>query len=113
MAINNAGTIVGAALDASGHERATLWDGAGIRPLITTGNFSVATAINDRGQVVGSMDNGAFLYEDGAVTRLESIPEVAAAGWSRLSASGINDRGWIVGFGTRGNTESAFVLMPR
>jgi len=77
------------------------------------GNFSGARAINDRGQVVGTMDNGSFLYDNAAVTRLESIPEVVAAGWTRLAPQAINDRGWIAGTGSRNGQGRAFVLVPK
>jgi probable HAF family extracellular repeat protein len=112
-AVNNAGTVVGVSEDSSGHDVAMIWDGAQMRPLLSAGTMSVARAINDRGQIVGSVDNGSFLYDSGVVTRLEAIPEVAAAGWTWLTPYAINDRGWIVGTGARYNYVASFLLIPR
>jgi len=111
--INNAGTIVGTAQDPSGAFHAVVYDGALPRPLGVPGNFSGARAINDRGQIVGSMDGGSFLFDNGVVTRLESIAEVAAAGWTRLQPLAINDRGWIAGTGSKNGVGRSFVLMPK
>jgi probable HAF family extracellular repeat protein len=52
---------------------------------------SEATAINARGQVVGSMDGRAFLYEDAALRDLGTL------GGNNSVARGINTRGEVVG----------------
>jgi probable HAF family extracellular repeat protein len=111
MDINNSGTIVGTAQEANGNFHAVTYVGSTPLALGVPGNFSTARAINDRGQIVGTMDNGSYLYDNGTVTRLESIPEVMAAGWTRLTPTAINDRGWIVGTGFNGQGR-AFVLIP-
>jgi probable HAF family extracellular repeat protein len=61
------------------------------------GNFSSATSINDRGQVVGrattaSGEFHAFLFENGVMTDLGTLP-----GGKSSQASGINNRGQVVG----------------
>lgn len=111
--VNDNGTVVGAAEDATGRLVAMIYDSTGMRPLFDLPGNHAARAINNRGDVIGSFDNGSFLYEGGAVTRLESIPEVAAAGWTRLSPVGINDRGWIVGVGSRNGVGRSFLLKPQ
>src|SRR5271156_1870621 len=62
------------------------------------GYSSVATGINDRGQVVvysftASGPEHAFLFEDGVMTDLGTLP-----GGSVSSAFAINDRGQVVGY---------------
>jgi probable HAF family extracellular repeat protein len=59
------------------------------------GDFSQATAINNRGQVVGngSTASGGFLFEHGVATDLGTLP-----GGDLSSPAGINDRGQVVGY---------------
>lgn len=113
--INNHGVVVGTSHDASGNLLAFIHDPrGGMRPLLDTS--STAAGINDRGDVVGTTPDHAFLYEDGIVTLLDRIPEVVAAGWTRLQPSAINDRGWIAGVGIKpgGPAEgTGFLLIPR
>jgi probable HAF family extracellular repeat protein len=115
-AINNRGVVVGASVDASNQALAFIHDGTAMRRLLPDlPPPQTATDINDRGAVVGNLgQNGSYLYKDGVVTRLESIPEVQAGGWTRLIPTGINDHGWITGWGIRpGESDKAFVLIPR
>jgi probable HAF family extracellular repeat protein len=115
-AINNRGVVVGTSVDASGNALAFVHDGTAMRRFLDLPPPQQATAINDRGAIVGDLgQNGSYLYDDGVVTRLESIPEVQAGGWTRLIPTGINDRGWITGWGMRsgGGSDKAFVLIPR
>ena len=61
------------------------------------GSDSVATAINNRGQVVGGSTTAsgaehAFLWEDGKMTDLGTLP-----GGDETLANGINTRGQVVG----------------
>jgi probable HAF family extracellular repeat protein len=114
--INNRGVVVGTSVDASGNALAFVHDGTSMRRFLDLPPPQQATAINDRGAIVGDLgQNGSYLYDNGVVTRLESIPEVQAGGWTRLIPTGINDRGWITGWGMRsgGGSTKAFVLMPR
>ena len=111
--INNRGTAVGTSGTADGRGVAFIADAAGMRPLFPdSAESSSATAINERGAVVGVIGSNGYLLEDGVLTRLESIPGVREAGWARLFARDINDRGWIVGFGTHtdGSAATGFVL---
>jgi probable HAF family extracellular repeat protein len=110
--INNAGTVIGTAQDAAGVQHAVIYEGSTPRALGLPGN-SIAQAINERGQIVGQSDTNGFLYEDGTITLLESIPEVKAAGWTRLTPMAINDRGWITGVGLNNGRGRPFLLMTQ
>lgn len=144
-AINNAGVIVGGAPNASGVMVAVRWDERGVPRVLPRG--TVATAINERGEIAGSWDANGFkvfgiywptldeyttfgLNPDdilGAVTVTDIsdntsptvVGEVSAWTTSVLeafswmawdpnvrrrfvplrSASAVDDRGWIVGYG--------------
>ena len=78
---------------------------------------SVAYAINNAGQVVGYSDNSdeenrAFLYtrENGMRDLNALIPQ--GSGWILEVAHGINERGQIVGWGTRNGAQRLFLLTP-
>ena len=114
--INNHGVVVGRSLDASGATKPFIWDErGGMRALFDAPGFSYAAYINDHGVVLGYINNRAFQYDGGVVTMLDDIPAVRAAGWTQLFPMGINNRGWIVGFGYKstGNFGGAFVLKPK
>jgi probable HAF family extracellular repeat protein len=96
VAINGAGQVAGAVSNGTG-QRAALYSGGTVTDFGTlSGQYSVPTAINASGQVVGytySPNNPlnsarAFLYSDGRMTGL-------AGGGS--FAYGINDSGRVVG----------------
>jgi probable HAF family extracellular repeat protein len=115
--VNDRGTVVGFAQDASGRSIAFTTDRSGaLHPVADLPGNSTAWGINRRGAIVGSSDDHAFLVEDGKVTFLDELAAVKAAGFTQIFPLGINDRGWIVGWGWRpaGNFEpEAFLLVPR
>jgi probable HAF family extracellular repeat protein len=79
----------------------------GVLPNSTT---SEGSSINRAGQVVGG-SGAAFLYSDGKMHNLnDMIP--ANSGWVLLGATGINDRGQIVGTGELNGVGAAFLLSP-
>jgi probable HAF family extracellular repeat protein len=90
-AINDRGQIVGdIAL-----KHAVLWEGGAVTELVSSFDlrFSCsADAINKRGQIVGSCNGSAFLWDDGVVTLLPTLP-----GGDFAMASGINRFGTTVG----------------
>jgi len=113
--INNHGVAVGTAADASGQTKAFVYDGV-MQPVCGLGAGSEALGINDRGAIIGFIGLQGFLCQDGALTILNDIPEVQAAGWRQMFPQDINERGWIVGWGfkTGGSPNGeAFVLMPK
>jgi probable HAF family extracellular repeat protein len=80
---------------------------------------SEGNSINGEGQVVGeaglSSSTGpigvAFLYSDGKMHNLnDMIP--ANSGWVLSDATGINNRGQIVGTGELNGVGAAFLLSP-
>ena len=98
-------------------------------PLLPGHTASDANAINNFGDVVGvdavdantlwvaenyhSSTGGAVacLWQDGRVLDLNlSIP--AGSGWTLYEATGINDKGWIVGNGIYQGKQRAFLLTP-
>jgi probable HAF family extracellular repeat protein len=112
--INNSGTVVGASDTASGRLVATVYQNGVLRPLTEIPGNSAARAVNERGDVVGSSDNGGWLYSNGVLTMLAQIPEVRAAGYTSISPTGINDRGWISGTGYKPAAGGqSFVLIPK
>lgn len=50
------------------------------------GDGSSATAINSRGDIVGTRTGGGFMYRDGAVST-----------WNGFAPAEVNDSGWVVG----------------
>jgi hypothetical protein len=61
----------------------------------------------------GDSESRAFLWDNGRMIDLSSLPEVKAAGWSELTnAMGINDHGQIVGYGLRAGELRNFLLTP-
>ena len=66
--INSSGIVVGTATDAQGTPRAFIWENGVMRDLgVAPGHITRALAINDRGQVMGSIDGGCttFFWENG------------------------------------------------
>lgn len=110
--INSHGVVVGMAEDASDVPHGFMWDERGGMRSIGAG-FS-PRAINDRGAVIGHSSAVPYLYEDGTMTRLDTLPAFTAAGYRSLTVTDINDRGWIVGFAWKGSTGPlAVMLVPR
>jgi len=117
-AINNQGHAVGFTNPDGGSQHAAMFrDGQVIDLHTVAGGNSSAEDINVRGQVVGHLRHGldpfrAFLYEHGTMYDLNALvpPD---SGWALRMAGGINDHGWIVGYGInpQGQTR-AFLLRP-
>ena len=83
-------------------------------PDLGSGTTSVS-GMNNAGQLVGSMGMGgsslhAILWQDGAIIDLNSLVE--GTGWTLECATDINDKGQIIGYGTKDTGRYAFLLTP-
>jgi uncharacterized membrane protein len=116
--INNAGLIVGYAVDSSLNNHPIVWDGQTMTELpLPAGSSGSARASNTSGVIVGdssSLDprsEMAMMWEAGIVTDLNSLisPE---SGWQLTYALDINDLGMISGSGLFNGVPTAFLLTP-
>jgi probable HAF family extracellular repeat protein len=122
LAINKFGLMVGDSETSNGTTHAFAVNGAQIQDLGTLPEFnkaSYARGVNDSGQIVGESDSDnqkrAFVYTNGLMVDLtHAAINLRQAGFSALDvADGINNRGWIVGFGTtRDGHLHAFLAIP-
>jgi len=113
--INNSGQIVGYS-DIDGYPtyyHAFLWDNDQMIDLGTLGGrqFSKANAINDYGQVVGTSQETAFLWESGTIVNLNDLL-IDGFGWTLYEATAINNSGQIVGYGEINGEEHGFLMTP-
>ena len=106
--INSIGQIAGSAENEFGLRRAFIWEEGAFTDLgvLTGGLYSVATAINNLGEVTGFSDRTgvvdgqqiethAFRYSNGVMMDLGTLGGKASAGW------GINDAGDVAGWAYR------------
>lgn len=98
--------------------QAFLWQNGKMRGLgsIPRLKDSKASALNDRGQVVGNAyyktDEAALLWQGGKVYEFNKlIPP--GSGWLLQNALSINNRGWVIGNGIHNGIRRAFLLKPR
>jgi len=120
--VNDSGQVVGwarqfAPYPSLGWIRPFLWTRA--TGLVDLGDFGgrqgIAHAINSIGQVVGGTEDNqalrAFLWESATgLINLNTFIDPASA-WNLSVARGINENGWIVGYGVAPNGEErAFLL---
>jgi probable HAF family extracellular repeat protein len=120
--INNEGQIVGhSQISGDTAHHAFLYDSGymyDIHPQSWGWDWSDAIDINNNELIVGVMGTAdynmqsAFLY-DGAMLDLNTVPDIAAAGWTIIGAYGINDSGQIVGDGWFGGVSRAYRLHPQ
>src|ERR1700730_2769530 len=122
LAINKNGAVVGDSDTADGPAHAFVFDHSQLKDLGTLPGFenaSYARGINSAGDIVGESDSAdqkrAFLYTEGQLVELDKLAEnLSQAGFTSLDvAYGINDNGWIVGYGTTtDNLTNGFVAVP-
>jgi len=121
-AINDAVEITGRSYSSNFQfEHAFLWSKGKMIDLgvLPNGTTSEANSINAWGQVVGGATVNsspypttvAFLYSDGKMRDLNDMI-AANSGWVLFDATGINNRGQIVGTGTLNGVLDGFLLSP-
>jgi uncharacterized membrane protein len=110
--INDAGWIVGAVGQADSNRlsrsisHAVLWRNGVVIELDRATDSSWASDINNRGQVVGSVNNRAFLWQQGALRRL------ATPAGNNSFAEAINDSGDMVGWTRAGSQDPLTGIFP-
>jgi probable HAF family extracellular repeat protein len=87
--INTSGQIVGESYVPGGPLHPFLYSNGS---MIDLGSAGLAYAINSRGQIVGSTLNGAYIYENGNMSFIGTLP-----GANSSVATDINDNGQVAG----------------
>jgi len=91
---------------------AFVWQNGEIRALESPYRGSAAFALNDSGAIVGTSGGHAVSWSDGTVVDLNTLV-LADSGWILQTATGIGERGAIVGWGTRAKARRAFLLVRK
>lgn len=97
---------------------AWFWNGGALSPLAASGSAPQVLGINASDRLVGTMSGGrAALWTSPTATAVDLndlAPSATSAGWTLVSATGINDSGWIVGtaFNPASSATHAFLLKP-
>jgi len=118
-AINSANQVVGISQTTGGQTHAFRYDLDATGAVLARtdlgelgGGYSIANAINDAGVAVGTSDNNAFVWEAGAMRDLNTLIDTNTP-WLLASATGVNESGQIVGYGSMGGDPfRAFLLSP-
>jgi len=116
--INDAGHVVGTSRNAADENRGYWYDGTTMHQLPTChggDNWPQPEAINNHDQITGNyFGKGfeAFLYQKGRCYSLLTLLDTSGAGWTRLQANDINDKGVIVGSGIFNGKGQAFIATP-
>ena len=117
--INDLGHVTGwSDTTGDGAIHAFIYNGTRMRDLGTLGGMnSYGYGINNNGSVVGSSqladgDSAAFLYENNAMFNLCVLTNCLDKGWDTLTtATAINDRGDITGYGDINGETHAFLVL--
>jgi probable HAF family extracellular repeat protein len=119
LGINNAGQVVGYSTAADGTKHAFLYSGSSMQDLGTIAPYyAFPVAINGSGMIVGNLQTyvggpvGGFICANGVMSSLADHFDGSGAAWSDLTVSGLNDNGWIAGYGTYNGATHAFVAAP-
>lgn len=116
FSINRHGDVVGLRqMQASPRtKQAVFWPRVGPAQVLTTA-YSTAWAVNNNRQIVGTYfgpDERAFVYDSVRGMRDLNALIPPNSGWTLQVATGINNRGQIVGHGLHAGLTRAFLLTP-
>ncbi len=117
--ISNSGSVVGNADIPGALNHACCWQNGQPQDLGDLGGgFGDAFAINDKSQIVGcSYPSGknphyhAFRWQNGKMIDLNNLISPSSH-WELSLATGINNRGQIIGWGLHNNLSRAYLLTP-
>ncbi len=117
--VNGFRQVTGYSTTATGAIHAFLYDSGVMTDLGTIPPYDTyGVSINDQGQVLGNIETyvggqvGVFLYSNGRLKNLSDLLGWAGSGWSQLTACQINNKGWIVGYGTIHGATHGFLAKP-
>src|SRR5271157_1531777 len=113
-AVSNAGQIAGT-LSGDDGSMAVLWQSdSSVVALgaLTAGGTSSAYSVNSSGEVVGTSDGVAFLFNGVGMHDLNSLLSSTSSGWQLTEGDAINDQGQIAGTGLIDGQQHAFLLTP-
>ncbi len=116
VGLNEKGQVVGDASNPQNLSHAVIYENGlltDIDPIIGDSFYSYANAINNKGQIVGSTNLGAYLFDSGVKTRLSTMDAAydindsgAIAGINRLNHAAIYYNGTVQDLGTLGGNSS-------
>jgi probable HAF family extracellular repeat protein len=112
--INDLGQAVGFVLNSNFLRQPVIWNNTTtFTPLPNPSGQpdSEPFAISLNGDIVGTSHGRAILWHGGQVYDLNNLVS-PVSGYSMLRATGINDKGLIVGQGLLGNADTGFMLIP-
>lgn len=120
QAVNDCGQVVGVSLNPCTGRIEAFRERSGQRTHLGTlgGSFSIARSINNRGEIVGgslTQDDEefyGFLLRDDRLYDLNELLE-SDGGWELIQAFSINNRGEILGIGSRSGADRIVLLRPK
>lgn len=120
-AINDAGVVVGWSRSSAGVDRAFMTNVLSLPVnlnLYAPSGYTASQAVglNNSGVAVGNGKTSAgvaepFIFSAGKLTRLNSDPSLAAAGWTLTEVRAINDNGQIAAYGMAGGTLTPHIVV--
>jgi probable HAF family extracellular repeat protein len=118
-AINAAGQVVGWSTAADGTVHAFVYSNSQMNDLGTIAPYyAYPVAINAGGMVAGNLTTyvggpvGAFVCVNSVMSTFDSRLDGSGSAWSGLTITGLNDAGWIAGYGTINSMTHAFLAIP-
>jgi probable HAF family extracellular repeat protein len=118
IALNNAGQVVGVSYTLGGSEyRGFVYSEGVMREFGPVNTRSSASSINNAGDIVGwieiaSNQPHAFMYKNGTMIDLNTLPGIAGSGWVLTGAIKINNAGQILAGGSFNGQRRYCLLTP-